>query len=84
MIIDHSDRHNDALVVLLVKVSEVYELLTEKKELASKPLMLGMYGKVARQTLECADFIFHYSETICESTVLRGYRGLNVVSLQCA
>lgn len=81
MVIDHSNRNNDALGSLLEKVSEVYALLTEKQGLAKRPFMPEMYGKTARQILECADFIVHYSETICESTVLRGCRGLNVVSL---
>jgi WD40 repeat protein len=35
----------------------------EAQELAKDLPMLGIYGKIARQILECADFIAHYSET---------------------
>ncbi|KAG2335552.1 hypothetical protein BDR05DRAFT_1006687 [Suillus weaverae] len=35
----------------------------EEKELIKIQSMLAMYGKIAQQTLVCADFISHYSET---------------------
>jgi len=52
----------------LSKISEVYTFITED-ELAKIQSMLVIYRKIAQQTLECADFISHYSETksACES-----------------
>ncbi|OAX31270.1 hypothetical protein K503DRAFT_814146, partial [Rhizopogon vinicolor AM-OR11-026] len=62
MILDQADR-DDAVSSLLSKVSEVFAFMTEEEELARITSMLAIYGKIARQTLECADFITHYSET---------------------
>ncbi|OJA15243.1 hypothetical protein AZE42_11550, partial [Rhizopogon vesiculosus] len=62
MILDQADR-DDAVSSLLSKVSEVFAFMTEEEELAKITSMLAVYGKIARQTLECADFIIHYSET---------------------
>ncbi|OJA15904.1 hypothetical protein AZE42_11497, partial [Rhizopogon vesiculosus] len=62
MILDQVDR-DDAVSSLLSKVSEVFAFITEEEELAKITSMLAVYGKIARQTLECADFITHYSET---------------------
>jgi hypothetical protein len=62
MILDQADR-DDAVSSLLSKVSEVFAFMTEEEELAKITSMLAVYGKIARQTLECADFITHYSET---------------------
>ncbi|KAG1727564.1 uncharacterized protein EDB91DRAFT_890641 [Suillus paluster] len=62
MILDQADR-DAAVSGLLSKISEVYTFITEEEALASVPSMPVIYGKIARQTLECADFIAHYSET---------------------
>jgi len=73
MIIDQADR-DDAVSSLLSKVSEVFAFMTEKEELHKITCMLAVYGKIARQTLECADFITHYSETksACKSILPHG------------
>ncbi|KAG1800887.1 uncharacterized protein HD556DRAFT_967441 [Suillus plorans] len=62
MILDQADR-DVAVSLLLSKISEVYTFITEEEELAKIQSMLAIYGKIAQQTLECADFISHYSET---------------------
>ncbi|KAG1792137.1 uncharacterized protein HD556DRAFT_1537001 [Suillus plorans] len=62
MILDQADR-DVAVSLLLSKISEVYTFITEEEELAKIKSMLAIYGKIAQQTLECADFISHYSET---------------------
>ncbi|KAG1734867.1 uncharacterized protein EDB91DRAFT_574012 [Suillus paluster] len=62
MILDQADR-DTAVYRLHLKVSEVYALMTEKTELADIESMQAVYFKIAHQTLECADFIVHYSET---------------------
>jgi len=54
---------DDAFLPLLAKIWEVYALMTEEQELADIPSMVKVYGQMARQTLECTDFIVHYSET---------------------
>jgi hypothetical protein len=71
MILDQADR-DIAVSLLLSKISEVYTFITEEEELAKIQSMLAIYGKIAQQTLECADFISHYSETksACESIPL--------------
>ncbi|KAG2346470.1 hypothetical protein BDR05DRAFT_997446 [Suillus weaverae] len=51
-----------AVSCLLSKISDVYALSTEREGLARIASMLEIYGKIARQTLECADFVVHYSE----------------------
>jgi hypothetical protein len=73
MILDQAD-HDVAVSDLLKKISEVYTLITEEEELAKIQSMLAIYGKIAQQILECADFICHYSETksTCESIPLFG------------
>jgi hypothetical protein len=47
--------------------------MNEDGRLAEIEFMQAIYGKIARQTLECADFITHYSETksACKSNPLR-------------
>ena len=72
MIIGQVDRDN-AVHALLEKLSEVYTFMNEDGRLAEIAFMQAIYGKIARQTLECADFITHYSETksACESDPLR-------------
>jgi hypothetical protein len=47
--------------------------MNEDGRLGEIEFMQAIYGKIARQTLECADFITHYSETksACESNPLR-------------
>lgn len=62
IILDHPDK-DDALSRLFAKVSEVYAVLTEMQEVAKIASMLEIYGKLARQMLECADFIVHYTKT---------------------
>ena len=73
MILDQADR-DAAVSRLLLKVSEVFAFMGEKEELAKITSMLAIYGKIARQTLECADFITHYSETksVCKSILPHG------------
>ena len=72
MIIGQVDRDN-AVHALLEKLSEVYTFMNEDGRLAEIEFMQAIYGKIARQTLECADFITHYSETksACKSDPLR-------------
>jgi len=84
MILNQQNRDN-AVQDLLKKLSEVYAFMNEDGRLAEIPTMEKLYGKVARQTLECADFIVHYSEakSACESSPLRRRRlTLNVISLR--
>ena len=81
MILDQEDRDN-AVRGLLEKVSDVYKFMNEDGRVEI-PTMEELYGKVARQTLECADFIVHYSEmkSACESSALcRHSSAFNVVS----
>jgi hypothetical protein len=84
MILDQADfQVNTILVDLLKKVSEVLVFMRENRRVAKISSMPALYGRLARQTLECADFIVHYSEieNTCESTPLRRRLRLNVVSL---
>lgn len=84
MILDQADfRVNTILVELLKAISGVFVFMMENKRLAKISSMPAFYGRLARQTLECADFIVHYSEIedICESTPLRRRLRLNFVSL---
>jgi len=71
MIIDQADR-DVAVSRLLSKVSEVFSFMKKEEALKTIPSMLAIYEKIAQQTLECADFITHYSETTsaCESIPL--------------
>jgi hypothetical protein len=73
MILDQAHR-DVAISRLLSKISEVYTFITEEKELIKIHSMLATYGKIAQQTLVCADFISHYSETksVCELVPLLG------------
>jgi len=68
MILDQAER-DDAVRALLERLSEVYTFTNEDKRLAEIPSVQALYRKIAWQTLECADFIVHYSETksACES-----------------
>ncbi|KAG2340254.1 WD40 repeat-like protein [Suillus weaverae] len=61
MILDQVNR-DAAVSSLLSKISDVYALLTERDGLARIASMLEIYEKIARQTLECADFVVHYSD----------------------
>jgi len=82
MILDQQDRDN-AVQDLLKKLSEVYTFMNEDVRLADIMSMQELYGKAARQTLECADFIVHYSEakSACKLSSLRRRRlTLNVIS----
>jgi hypothetical protein len=82
MILDHADS-DDAVSSLLSKISEVYTFITEEEELSKVQFMLATYGKIAQQTLECADFISHYSETksVCELIALFRLLKSNVACL---
>jgi hypothetical protein len=79
MILDQADR-DVAVSRLLSKISEVFTFITEEKELIKIQSMLATYGKIAQQTLECADFIRHYAETksACELIPLLRPPRLNV------
>jgi len=71
MILDQADFPvNNILVDLLKKVSEVLVFMMGTGRVAEISSMPTLYGRLARQTLECADFIAHYSEieNTCEST----------------
>jgi hypothetical protein len=86
MILDQADR-DVAVSDLLKKVSDVYTFISELQDetLTSIPFVQALYGRTARQTLECAHFIVHYSETkiFCESIPLRrGLRRVNVIYLR--
>ncbi|KAG2350100.1 hypothetical protein BDR05DRAFT_955961, partial [Suillus weaverae] len=61
MILDQVNQ-DAAVSSLLSKISDVYALLTERDGLARIASMLEIYEKIARQTLECADFVVHYSD----------------------
>ena len=81
MILDQEDR-DSAVQYLLKKLSKAYTFMNEDGRLAEIESMQELYGKVARQTSECADFIVHYSWTkgACESSALRCRRLiLNVI-----
>jgi len=71
MILDQEDR-DKAVHDLLKRLSDVYTFMNEDRRLAEIPTMQELYGKMARQTLECADFIIHYSKTksACKSSAL--------------
>jgi len=78
MILDRRDQ-DDAVQDLLKKLSEVYAFMDEDRSL-DIPNMQELYGNMARQVLECADFIVHYSETksTCKSSALcRRHLALN-------
>ncbi|OAX41172.1 hypothetical protein K503DRAFT_854841 [Rhizopogon vinicolor AM-OR11-026] len=46
------------------KASQIFDLMSRDDELTQLEPVAEIYGKtIARQTLECADFIVHYSET---------------------
>ena len=68
MILDQAQLDNDVRG-LLGKVSEVYTFMKEDGRLAEVASMQALFGKLARQTLECSDFIVHYSEiqSACKS-----------------
>ena len=73
---------DDAVRDLLIKLSEVYNFMNEDK-LVEIEKMQVVYGELARQTQECADFIDHYSETknACEFSALNRHPLIpNVVS----
>ena len=78
---DQADRDN-AVSGLLTKVSKVYSFATEEEGFAKIESMIVVYGTIAQQTPECADFIVHYSETksICELISQRRRLRLNVIS----
>jgi len=54
MILNQQNRDN-AVQDTLKKLSEVYAFMNEDGRLAEIPAMEKLYGKVARQTLECAE-----------------------------
>ncbi|KAG2366045.1 hypothetical protein BDR07DRAFT_567652 [Suillus spraguei] len=55
-------KRDDDVSRLLSKILDVYALLTEGEGLTRIASMLEISGKIARQTLECADFVVHYSD----------------------
>ncbi|KAG2106707.1 uncharacterized protein F5147DRAFT_653680 [Suillus discolor] len=62
-----ADVHPYAKVALSIftfvsKISDIYVLLMEGDRLARISSMLEIYGKIVQQTLECADFVVHYSD----------------------
>jgi len=59
MILDQAQLDDD-VHGLLEKVSEVYTFMKEDGTLAEVPSMEALFRKLARQTLECADFIVHF------------------------
>jgi len=61
MILDQA-KLDDGVCGLLEKVSEVYTFMKEDGRLAEIPSMEVLFRRLARQTLECSDFIVHYSE----------------------
>jgi len=80
MILDQEGWDN-AIQDLLKKLSEIYIFINEDGRLAEIQIMQELYGNMARQVLECADFIVHYSETksTCKSSALcRRHLALNV------
>jgi hypothetical protein len=81
MILDQTDL-DVAVSDLLSKVSNVYVLVMEKKALAKISSMTQIYTQIAQQTLKCAEFIVHYSETksFCKSISLRRCMALNAIS----
>jgi hypothetical protein len=58
MILDQANRDAD-VSRLLSKISDIYALLMEGEGLARIASILEISGKIARQTLECADFVVH-------------------------
>lgn len=81
MILDQANL-DAAVSDLLSKVSNVFVLVIEKKALANISSMINTYTKIAQQTLKCAEFIVHYSETksFGESIPLRHCLALSVIS----
>jgi len=71
MILAQAQRDDDVRG-LLEKISQVYAFMKEDGRLALVPSMQILWEKMARQMLECADFITHYSEmtSACESNRL--------------
>lgn len=68
MILNQANR-DDAVSRLLSKVSEVYALLVMGHEgLVRIASVLEIYGMIARQTLECADFVSNESPSLCLGT----------------
>jgi len=82
MILRQTDR-DDAVRDLLQKLSEVYAFMNEDGRVAEIQSMQAPYGKIAKQILECADFIVYYSETrsACELNMLLPRLILNAFSL---
>jgi hypothetical protein len=61
MILDQANRDVE-VSQLLSKISDIYALLMEGEGLARIASMPEICEKIARQTLECADFVVHYSD----------------------
>jgi hypothetical protein len=68
MIINQANR-DDQVSRLLSKLSDVYALLMEGEGLVRIASMPEICEKIARQTLECADFVVHYTDmkSFCQS-----------------
>lgn len=56
MIIHQADR---AVIDLFKKVWKVYNFMNKVGRLAEIPSMQALHGKIAQQTLGCADFIYY-------------------------
>ena len=84
MILNQQDRDN-AVQDLLNKLSEVYTFMNGDGRLAEIDSMQELFGKLARQTLECTDFIIYYSETksACKSSAPRRCRHLTPSIISC-
>ncbi|CCM06110.1 uncharacterized protein FIBRA_08359 [Fibroporia radiculosa] len=65
MILDQVHRHQE-LFSLLKFIADIYGYLRADKDILGNPFMEGrlVVEKLTRQSLECADFIAHYSEKI--------------------
>ncbi|KAG2078675.1 hypothetical protein BDR04DRAFT_1064436 [Suillus decipiens] len=59
MILNQAESNAD-LLRLFAKISKVYAMIGDNRESVQ---ILKIIGKLARQMLECADFITHYSDT---------------------
>ncbi|KAG2352652.1 hypothetical protein BDR07DRAFT_1615578 [Suillus spraguei] len=54
---------DEAVASLLYKLEQVYNFITQDDMLRQLSSMDDIIGQIAQQTLECANFIAHYSET---------------------
>ncbi|CCL98577.1 uncharacterized protein FIBRA_00578 [Fibroporia radiculosa] len=68
MIIEHTESSNQQLDLyvsnLLVKIIGIYEALCQKENSIVTPAMEELLNKIARQILECVDYIMYHSEKV--------------------